>query len=226
MLTDAMHNEKSASAKQAAGTVKRYVAADGRAQEGQAQVLSADDVKGDDLPEIVVMASGNLGLVFGTRRDVRATLEEIEAIYPGMVEGLASHEGIGFVMVHSEEHGPVVIGANGRNYLKEERVEGEDPLLGFGPRAAEHLIREDTFPNCPDILVNSFYKAETNEVAAFEELIGCHGGLGGYQTQPFVLHPVELPVPDEPLIGAATVHHIMKGWVAAANGKETREKVD
>jgi hypothetical protein len=63
-------------------------------------------------------------------------------------------------------------------------------------------------------LVNSFYNAETNEVAAFEELIGCHGGVGGYQTQPFVLHPVELPAPDEPLIGAAAVHHLMKGWVA------------
>ena len=55
---------------------------------------------------------------------------------------------------------------------------------------------------------------ETNEVAAFEDLIGCHGGLGGYQAQPFVLYPAELSVPDEPLIGAAAVHHLMKGWVA------------
>ena len=81
----------------------------------------------------------------------------------------------------------------------------------------QHLIREDTFPNCPDILVNSFYNAETNEVAAFEELIGCHGGVGGYQTMPFVIHPIELPAPDKPLIGAAAVHHLMKGWVVSTN---------
>ena len=183
----------------------------------KAEVLSADEVKGEELPGIVVMASGNLGLVYGTRLEERATLEEIEVVYPGMLEGLVSHEGIGFAMVHSLEHGPVVIGANGRNYLAEERVEGDDPLVGFGPRAAQHLIREDSFPNCPDILVNSFYRADTNEVAAFEELIGCHGGMGGYQTQPFVLYPAELPVADGPLIGAAAVHHLMKGWVANSN---------
>jgi hypothetical protein len=182
MLTDAIRNEKSATAKQAAGTVQRYVTEDDKIQNDQPQVLSADDVEGDDLPDVVVMASGNLGLIFSTRRDVRATQEEIETVYPGMLEGLVSHEGIGFVMVHSEEHGPVVIGANGIHYLEGQRVEGEDPLTAFGPRAAEHLIREDTFPNCPDILINSFYNAETNEVAAFEELIGCHGGVGGYQT--------------------------------------------
>ena len=226
MLTDAMQNEKSATAKRAAGTVKRFVSEDGQAQNGHAQVLSADDVEADDLPDIVVMASGNLGLVYGTHRDVRATQEEIETVYPGMLDGLVAHEGIGFVMVHSEEHGPVVIGAKGRYYLKEERVEGEDPLTGFGPRAAEHLIREDTFPNCPDILVNSFHNSETNEVAAFEELIGCHGGMGGYQTQPFVLHPVDLPVGDaEPLIGAAAVHHLMKGWVAAPNGDSGQDEI-
>ena len=222
MLSDAMQNEKSATAKRAAGTVKRIVTEDGQVQNGQAQVLSADDIKGDALPDIVVMASGNLGLVYGTRRDVRATHEEIETVYPGMLDGLVAHEGIGFVMVHSEEHGPVVIGANGRNYLNEERIEGDDPLTGFGPRAAEHLIREDTFPNCPDILVNSFYNSETNEVAAFEELIGCHGGMGGYQTQPFVLNPVELPAGEEPLIGAAAVHHLMKGWVPNPQSRADR----
>jgi hypothetical protein len=220
MLSDATSNEKSATAKQAAGSVQRYVTEDDRDRDDQTQVLSAENIEADDLPDVVVMASGNLGLIFSTQREVRATQEEIETFYPGMLEGLASHEGIGFVMVHSQEHGPVVIGEDGTHYLKEERVEGQDPLTGFGPRVAEHLIREDTFPNCPDILVNSFYNAETNEVAAFEELIGCHGGVGGYQTMPFVLHPAELPAPDEPLIGAAAVHFLMKGWLASANGEK------
>ncbi len=123
-------------------------------------------------------------------------------------------------MVHSEEHGPVVIGHKGRAYLTEDRIEGENPLEDFGPRAAQHLIREDSFPNCPDILINSFYNAETNEVAAYEELIGSHGGMGGYQTQPFILHPVELEESDEPLVGAAAVHHLMKSWVTPANGEK------
>ena len=52
-----------------------------------------------------------------TRLDERGTLEVIEKVYPGMLEGLAEHEGIGFIMVRSEDRGPVVIGENGRYYL-------------------------------------------------------------------------------------------------------------
>jgi uncharacterized membrane protein YvlD (DUF360 family) len=180
--------------------------------------------KEDELPQIVVLASGNLGLIYGTRLGRRVMLEEIETVYPGLLDGLADHEGIGFVMVHSEAHGPVVVGAEGRTYLAEDRVEGENPLADFGPRAAEHLRRSDSFPDAPDILVNSFCNPETNEVAAFEELIGCHGGLGGYQTQPFVLYPAELPVGDAPLVGAAAVHGVLKEWASHTNGKETKPR--
>ena len=164
---------------------------------------------------IVVLASGNLGLIYSTRLDERATLEEIETLYPGILDGLASHEGVGFLMVRSEQHGPVVIGAAGRHYLADGRVEGEDPLAGFGPNAAAHLRRTDSFPDAPDILVNSFCRAENNEVAAFEELIGSHGGLGGYQTQPFVLYPAAWELEDKDLVGAAAVYQQFKHWLVA-----------
>jgi hypothetical protein len=219
MLTEALQHEKSGTARQVAKTVQHYTVEEELATGVSTDVKSVDQIKGDELPDIVVMASGNLGLVYGTRRGVRATEEEIETVYPGLLDGLVNHEGIGFVMVRSEEHGPVVIGTGGRHFLKEGIIEGEDPLTGFGPRAAQHLIREDSFPHCPDLLVNSFYNADTNEVAAFEELIGCHGGMGGYQTQPFVLHPVELKANgQEPLVGAAAVHHLMKEWVTNPQG--------
>jgi hypothetical protein len=183
--------------------------------EGEARSVEqeADGKKEDELPQIVVLASGNLGLVYGTRLGRRVMLEELEEYFPGLLEGLAGHEGIGFVMVHSEEHGPVVIGANGRYFLAEDRVEGENPLADFGPRAAEHLIRADSFPDAPDLLVNSFCNHETKEVAAFEELIGSHGGLAGYQTHPFVLYPAEWQLDDGDLIGAAAVYRQGKSWL-------------
>jgi len=43
-------------------------------------------------------------------------------------------------------------------------------------------------------------------------LISFHGGLGGAQTRPFILHPATLPVPDDPLVGAAAVHELLVGW--------------
>jgi hypothetical protein len=127
-------------------------------------------------------------------------------------------------MVRSQEHGPVVIGAQGRYFLDDDRVEGENPLASFGPNAAEHLRRTDGFPDAPDVLVNSFYKAETNEVAAFEELIGSHGGLGGYQTQPFVLFPAEWEIKEGDLVGAASVYRQFKEWLGKIEGKASGEQ--
>ena len=164
--------------------------------------------------DVVVLASGNLGVIYSTRRDTRATLEEIEAFYPGLLDGLAEHEGIGFVMVHSKAHGPVVIGPDGRNYLSESRIDGTDPLAPFGPNATKHLLRTDSFPDAPDILVNSFYNAETNEVAAFEELIGSHGGLGGWQTRPFVLYPAVWEMDHGEIVGAEELFEVLKGWIS------------
>jgi hypothetical protein len=67
-------------------------------------------------------------------------------------------------------------------------------------------------------MVGSFYDPELDEGCAFEELISFHGGIGGPQTRPFILAPVELPTPDEPIIGAARVHEVLSGWRRFLNG--------
>ena len=48
-------------------------------------------------------------------------------------------------------------------------------------------------------MVGSFYDPDLDEGCAFEELICFHGGIGGPQTRPFILHPVELPYPESPV---------------------------
>jgi putative membrane protein len=146
------------------------------------------------------------------------TREQIEESFPEMLPGLASHPGIGFIMVRSAQDGPVAIGPRGVYYLGQDRYEGENPLAAFGPNAVRHLCRTDSFEDAPDILVNSFYDPIKNEGAAFEELIGFHGGMGGWQTQPFVLYPSSLPGPTEPIVGAEQLHHLMKNWVPTDDG--------
>ena len=47
-----------------------------------------------------------------------------------------------------------------------------------------------------------------------------HGGLGGPQTRPFVLHPAELPAPDGAIVGAATVHGLLAGWRRTLQGDD------
>ncbi|MFI5897733.1 phage holin family protein [Actinoplanes sp. NPDC051513] len=166
----------------------------------------------NDTPEFVVVASGNLGLVSLARQPGRLSMEEIEKHAPGLIDRLATHPGVGWVMVRSHHEGPTVIGRHGRRLLDTDVVIGADPLEGFGEFAASDLRRHDRLGHTPDILVNSLHDPATGEVAAFEELVGCHGGLGGWQNRPVLIHPRDLPV-EGPLDSADAVHAVMKGWL-------------
>jgi hypothetical protein len=64
------------------------------------------------------------------------------------------------------------------------------------------------------VMVGSFYDPGLDEGCAFEELISFHGGLGGPQTEPFILHPARLCLPDEPIVGAASVNALLRAWRA------------
>jgi len=173
-----------------------------------------EQAHGGELPELSVMASGCLGLISFPREPGRVTLERIEALYPRLVPTLREHPGIGFLLVRSEREGALAIGAAGTHFLDSGRVVGEDPLVPFGPNAADHLRRTDAFPHCADLMLNSTYWPEFGEVAAFEELVGSHGGMGGTQSYPFVLHPAELEWPVEEVVGPERVHRIFRGWLA------------
>jgi hypothetical protein len=151
------------------------------------------------------------------------TLERLTELYPNVLDTLRDHPGVAFILVRSSEHGAMVIGAGGTNYLDEGRVEGEDPLAPFGPNAARHVKRTDGFPHCPDLVLNSTYWTQTEEVAAFEELVGSHGGMGGTQSHPFVMHPVDLELGDEELIGAEAVHRVFRRWLVQLGQTEYEE---
>jgi uncharacterized membrane protein YvlD (DUF360 family) len=150
----------------------------------------------EGVPDVSVMASGNLGLITFPRLPGRATRAQIEAERPGLIDALVAHPGIGFVLVDGVVYGKT-----------------EDPLAPYGPNAAAHVARTSAFPHCPDIMVNSTYWEDLDEVAAFEELVGSHGGMGGGQAHPFVLAPGDLEWPDAPVVGADAVHRIFRGWL-------------
>jgi hypothetical protein len=175
------------------------------------------DVSGED---VVVLGSGNLGLVYLMDVRRRMTLEEIESRHPRLLPALREHPHVGWLLVRSEQDGPVVLGARGTRYLTDDRLDGEDPLAHFSPTAARHLLRADGFTHVADIMVGSFYDPVVDEGCAFEELISFHGGIGGPQTRPFLLYPASLALPEGEIIGAETVNEILLDWRRRLNGDD------
>jgi uncharacterized membrane protein YvlD (DUF360 family) len=161
--------------------------------------------------QVVVLGSGNLGLIYLMAEKHRLTLEEIQERYPRLLPALCEHPHVGWLLVRSAQQGPMALSARGIHYLASARVVGEDPLAPFSPNAGLHLLRTDSFPHVADIMVNSFYDPQLDEGCAFEELISFHGGMGGPQTRPFLLSPVDLPRPNGPIVGGGQVHDILLG---------------
>ena len=160
--------------------------------------------------EVIVLASGNLAMIYLTQWRHRLTYEEIDELFPELISEIVKNEYIGFILVRSSERGDLAIGKNGTYYLDTNEIEGENPLEGFGDNIVQHLKRNSSFKYSPDILVNSFYDSENDEVCAFEELVGSHGGAGGSQSKPFILYPSGWKVPDEDIIGAESIYKILK----------------
>jgi len=169
---------------------------------------------------VVVLGSGNLGLVYLMEEQRRLSLEEMTERHPNLIPALREHPHVGFLLVRSDEDGAVVLGRSGVRYLADDRVEGDDPLEHFSPNAADHLRRTDGFEHVADIMVNSFYDPQLEEGCAFEELISFHGGMGGPQTRPFILHPISLPSPAGPIVGAAAVHGLLADWRRFFQGED------
>ena len=160
--------------------------------------------------EVIVLASGNLAMIYLTQWSKRLTYEELNNYFPELIPGIINNEYVGFILVKSKEHGDLAIGKNGTYYLESDEIEGENPLEGFGNNITRHLKRTSSFEHTPDILVNSFYDEEADEVCAFEELVGSHGGAGGDQSKPFILYPSSWKVSDEEIIGAENIYKLIK----------------
>jgi hypothetical protein len=100
----------------------------------------------------------------------------------------------------------------GIRYQDEDRVVGADPLAGYGTRAAEQLRRLESFPHSGDNVVNGAFDASTGLVVTFEEMVGTHGGLGGPQTDAFLLHPAAWPMPPEAISNPEALFQVLVRW--------------
>jgi uncharacterized membrane protein YvlD (DUF360 family) len=179
------------------------------------QARSPDDSEEKVVADVpVVLGSGSLALISIPGEPFRRlTRDEIDARYPRLIDGLVTHPEIGFVLVREASGTSSVLGGGGTLDLATGRVTGQDPLAPFGPRAREQVAEVDGYGTVADLMVNSRYDPELQEVAAFEEQVSSHGGLGGPQTHPFLLYPSDLTPPAEPIFTSPAMYRVLKGWL-------------
>jgi hypothetical protein len=191
--------------------------------------LSEPDEAGGPAPEsstpespvapLLVVSSGNLSLLYLTRYRRRLDRAEIDRDYPRLIGGLAAHPGVGLVVV-CDADGPVALGPAGSHRLRDGVVQGIDPLLPYGPYARHDLMRHQESAHIGDLVLISSVDPVTDEVAAFEELVGSHGGLGGWQTDAVLVHPRHWPVTEPELDGADAIHRQLIEWLAMLGLRE------
>ena len=130
-------------------------------------------------------------------------MSELNSVYPQMIDALVQHEGIGMVVGYADDMTAVALGKGGQRNLHTGEVVGVDPVAPYakaeGPGTGTletrvwQLQRVMDFPHAGDLwLISTVYPDGT--VAALEELIGNHGGLGGEQTDAFIFHPHDMAV--------------------------------
>ena len=158
---------------------------------------------------IWVMVSGNLANIYFSFSDEKLEYQDLEEKYPNLCRRIIEHPGIGVMLVH-ENGQSLAYGKNGSRNLTTGEIAGEDPLHNYGPeetRAAQ-LSYLSAFPEGGDlVLFSTVYPDGT--VAAFEELIGSHGGMGGQQNDAFIFHPANVEIPDN-IQNSSEVYHVLK----------------
>jgi hypothetical protein len=169
------------------------------------------DTEAPPVAPLLVVSSGNLSLIYLTRFRHRLDRAAIDREYPQLIPGLAGHPGVGLVIV--DDDGPVAVGAAGSHRLADGTVQGVDPLLPYGPFARADLLRHQQAEHIGDLVLISSVDPVTDEVAAFEELVGSHGGLGGWQTDAMLVHPAEWQITHGDLIGPDAVHRQLVDWL-------------
>ena len=166
------------------------------AEEAAEELEDREGVEVEAAADVTFCGSGNLAQVYFHNFPRRATIGELNRTYPNLIDALVRKEGVGLVVVADDTGVPLALGPRGARNLHTGDVTGDDPLALYGDAElrAWQVRRLSDYPCAGDLTIMSTVYPD-NTVAALEELIGVHGGLGGEQTDSFLLHPADMIVP-------------------------------
>ncbi len=123
---------------------------------------------------------------------------------------MVKHEGIGFIMVNSEEFGPIVIGDGGVYYLDTDTIEGKNPLKNFGPMLPNIFSGQ---------IASNMYQISLSIVSTTLKVMKSLHSKSWWvvmvvwvaiQSFPFMMYPSEWNLDDEQIVGAEKLHEVLK----------------
>jgi hypothetical protein len=167
---------------------------------------------------IAVTGSGNLGNIWLKKITGRATQKNIDKLYPNLIGNLLKTKGVGFLVIKSDQNKHICLSSKGSVELESGVAQGVNPLSSYGEFWQKELLRLSSMDTAPDIAVISSYDPIKGEVYAFEELVGSHGGMGGWQTEALLMHPKRFKIDKQHLsggviVGATTLHKVLRQWM-------------
>ena len=149
------------------------------------------------------------------------TLEEIEARHPELIPALRAHPHVGWLLEVGKDGGCARPRRSSLPHRRPDRGQGSARALlsdrGRAPPPDGRLRRR-----------RGHHGRELLRTAARRGLRVRRAHLlprwpGGPQTRPFILYPSSFAIPDEPIIGAASVHSVLRRWrEQLQNGVEAR----
>jgi hypothetical protein len=157
-----------------------------------------------DSPVMAIYSSA-LANVYFTDLPDRASLRDIQARAPGLLDALVNHPGIGLVVVREgaqtvalHREGAVTLDGAGPDDIAFLGIH-DDPAL-----VHEQLIHFANMPSAGDLLVFGAY--DGTSVVNFEDHCGAHGGLGGVQMFPFMISPADVDLPFASITDATELY--------------------
>ena len=164
--------------------------------------------------EVIQVRAGYHEAVFGAAVDIGTTTlalylcdlgsGEVAATASDMNPQITYGEDVMSRIQYAMEH------PDGLQKLHTIVIEALNRLLG---QALAGVRRVDAMSTCGDLMVLSSFDPASGEVSAFEDQIGSHGGLGGWQSAAFILHPAEWRF-EGPIVGAPELGRALRSIIA------------
>ena len=165
----------------------------------------------------VVCVSGCLGHIYFTGHEEPLHLEDICTLFPGLVEELSHHPGIGFVAASRRFGDAVAICDDGIRNLITGELGGDNDPFSYYPdpdRWDNEFAQLLGYPDSGDLIINGRWLEDEGQVVVLEEQTSSHGGLGGRQNEPFVLLPSNWQFTDADLESPEDLHRLLSRELA------------